>query len=349
MQRSGTVVGSGRARRPGRRVAQGVGTALVAAVALGLTSPSQVAALTPGTAPGSRQVASAPGSYILRAAPGRLTELSALLAGRGIVVRQRISLIDAVVADLPAGAAAQLRTSPVLASVTPNEAVSMLGSTGKSTKTSSTQTAAEPYAPAADAGSLFTVETLTGVRSWWSKYTGAGVDVALIDSGVAPVAGLDATGKVVNGPDLSPESQSPLDREPGHLRPRHAHGRDHRRPRRRRHPGHRRRRQHRLHGRRPRRPDRQRQGGRRARQQRRLAGDRRHRLGGRARQGPGHEHPGDEPVVRHQRAPRSTPPTRWPTRSRWPGARASSWSPRPATAAGRQRRPADQPGGRPAS
>jgi serine protease AprX len=185
--------------------------ALVAAVALGLTTPSQAAA----PAPGPGQVASAPGSYILRAAPGRLAELTALLAGRGIVVRQRISLIDAVVADLPAGAAAQLRLSPVLASVTPNEAVSMLGSTGTSSKTStqssgtgSTQTSVEPYAPAADAGSLFTVETLTGVRSWWAKYTGAGIDVALVDSGVAPVAGLNATGKVVNGPDLTPESQS---------------------------------------------------------------------------------------------------------------------------------------------
>ena len=40
-------------------------------------------------------------------------------------------------------------------------------------------------------------------------YTGAGVDVALIDSGVAPVEGLSAPGKIVYGPDLSLESQSP--------------------------------------------------------------------------------------------------------------------------------------------
>ena len=41
-----------------------------------------------------------------------------------------------------------------------------------------------------------------------SGLTGSGVDVALIDSGVTPVAGLDDAGKVVNGPDLSFESQN---------------------------------------------------------------------------------------------------------------------------------------------
>jgi serine protease AprX len=39
--------------------------------------------------------------------------------------------------------------------------------------------------------------------------TGTGVGVALIDSGVAPVPGLNDTPRVVNGPDLSFESQDP--------------------------------------------------------------------------------------------------------------------------------------------
>jgi serine protease AprX len=39
--------------------------------------------------------------------------------------------------------------------------------------------------------------------------TGAGVGVALIDSGVTTVPGLNGTGKVIYGPDLSFESQSP--------------------------------------------------------------------------------------------------------------------------------------------
>jgi serine protease AprX len=42
-----------------------------------------------------------------------------------------------------------------------------------------------------------------------ASLTGAGVGVALIDSGVAPVPGLKQAGKVINGPDLSFESQTP--------------------------------------------------------------------------------------------------------------------------------------------
>ncbi len=38
---------------------------------------------------------------------------------------------------------------------------------------------------------------------------GSGIDVAVIDTGVSPVAGLDGENKVLHGPDLSPESSSP--------------------------------------------------------------------------------------------------------------------------------------------
>src|SRR5204862_7491902 len=40
-------------------------------------------------------------------------------------------------------------------------------------------------------------------------YTGKGIDVAVIDTGFTPVAGLNAPGKVVNAPDPSLESQNP--------------------------------------------------------------------------------------------------------------------------------------------
>jgi serine protease AprX len=43
---------------------------------------------------------------------------------------------------------------------------------------------------------------------WEAGHTGAGVDIALIDSGVVPVEGLTLPGKVINGPDLSFESQA---------------------------------------------------------------------------------------------------------------------------------------------
>jgi serine protease AprX len=70
--------------------------------------------------------------------------------------------------------------------------------------------ATTPYDPATDGYSTAAIAHGLGADAWWDAgYTGAGVDVALIDSGVAPVAGLDSPGKVVYGPDLSFESQSP--------------------------------------------------------------------------------------------------------------------------------------------
>jgi serine protease AprX len=66
------------------------------------------------------------------------------------------------------------------------------------------------YDPSADAYSMRKTTTFIGARQWWSAgYTGKGVDVALIDSGVSPVKGLDGSNKLAYGPDLSFESQSP--------------------------------------------------------------------------------------------------------------------------------------------
>jgi serine protease AprX len=63
--------------------------------------------------------------------------------------------------------------------------------------------ATTPPTPIAD------VTKAVGAQSMWSRgFDGTGIGVALIDSGVAPVEGLSVSGKIVNGPDLSFESQS---------------------------------------------------------------------------------------------------------------------------------------------
>ncbi len=65
------------------------------------------------------------------------------------------------------------------------------------------------YDPAALKGSLYNVATAVGaLDSYRAGYTGKGVGVALIDTGVAPVPGL-TSGNVVYGPDLSFDSQDP--------------------------------------------------------------------------------------------------------------------------------------------
>ena len=69
---------------------------------------------------------------------------------------------------------------------------------------------AEAYDVAADANSMHATTKYLGAQAWWSAgYTGKGIDVALIDSGVSPVQGLGGSGKVIYGPDLSLESQAP--------------------------------------------------------------------------------------------------------------------------------------------
>jgi serine protease AprX len=66
------------------------------------------------------------------------------------------------------------------------------------------------YDPATDPYSMASSTAMMGAPAWWAAgYTGRGVDVAVIDTGVAPVPGLDDAGKVINGPDLSLESQNP--------------------------------------------------------------------------------------------------------------------------------------------
>jgi serine protease AprX len=66
------------------------------------------------------------------------------------------------------------------------------------------------YDPASDTNSMASTTDYTGAQTWWAAgYTGKGVDVALIDSGVAPIEGLNTSGKVIYGPDLSLESQAP--------------------------------------------------------------------------------------------------------------------------------------------
>ena len=58
-------------------------------------------------------------------------------------------------------------------------------------------------------GSLANTTLVTGAQAYWAAgYTGKGVDVAVIDTGVAPVNGLTAPGKVVNGIDVSFDASS---------------------------------------------------------------------------------------------------------------------------------------------
>jgi serine protease AprX len=60
---------------------------------------------------------------------------------------------------------------------------------------------------AGDTGSLSAITRITGAQAMWDQgYAGQGIDVAVIDTGVSRVPGLDQPGKVLDGPDLSFDS-----------------------------------------------------------------------------------------------------------------------------------------------
>ncbi|MBV9830190.1 MAG: S8 family serine peptidase [Marmoricola sp.] len=60
-----------------------------------------------------------------------------------------------------------------------------------------------------DLGSMYNLTRTIGAQAAWDQgVTGNGVTVAVVDTGITPVPGLDKDDKIVNGPDLSFESQA---------------------------------------------------------------------------------------------------------------------------------------------
>jgi serine protease AprX len=133
-------------------------------------------------------------SVIVREYPGSTVAPEAIAASVGGQVTNRLAIIHGFSARVPASALSRLRTEPGVLSVSADSRGHLLGT----------------YDPTTDTGSALTAEQRIGARAAWSAgYTGAGVDIALIDSGVVPVDGLTTPGKIINGPDFSLESSAP--------------------------------------------------------------------------------------------------------------------------------------------
>ena len=127
------------------------------------------------------------------------TDAASSLAAAHAVIRSggtvgsQLGVIQGFAALVPNWELGSLLVLPGVRSVTPDASMFLLTSS---------------YSPTSDVGSLYNTAGMTGARYMWAKgFTGKGVDIALIDSGVAPVEGLVTAGKVVNGPDISFDSQ----------------------------------------------------------------------------------------------------------------------------------------------
>ena len=132
---------------------------------------------------------------IVRGLKGSVDVAERLVLDAGGEVGRRISIIDGFAAKVPASELIGLDGSPAITSVTPDASVRLLGNV-------------DGIDPNKHPGSWLKVAKNTKLYEMWQRgWTGEGIDVALIDSGVAPVPGIDM--QVINGPDLSFDSQAP--------------------------------------------------------------------------------------------------------------------------------------------
>jgi serine protease AprX len=131
---------------------------------------------------------------VVRGVPGALSAVVDAVERVGGSVLRPLPIIDGVSAGVPAAALPALDASPHVHAVTvdhglrPQQASGDLGGS--------------------EVGAASNVARMIGADEMWRRgWTGAGVDVAVIDTGVSPVEGLTVAGKVVNGPDLSFDGQ----------------------------------------------------------------------------------------------------------------------------------------------
>ena len=177
------VTWGGVPRHAGRATAVTVATL----VAAGLIGPATAAAAT------STSSADAV-SVIVRELAGSGDAPERAVAAFGGSVTRELDIIGGFTADVPADRLDALRAVAGVESVSENAGLEL----------QSTDVEGQASQP----GSLHTIANeVTGASSLWDAgYTGKGVDVAVIDSGVVPVDGLAGPGKVVYGPDLTLEA-----------------------------------------------------------------------------------------------------------------------------------------------
>jgi serine protease AprX len=166
--------------------------AAAAAMIAGMAGPA-AAAQSPTTSVLSASSAESV-SVIVRELPGAGDGPEAAVTAVGGTVAEPLGLIGGFTASVPADRVDVLRTVPGVFSVTENAPVTLNGEVEDQNGLPS---------------SLHTItNTVINADDFWKgSYTGQGIDVAVIDSGVVPVNGLSSPGKVVHGPDLSFEAQ----------------------------------------------------------------------------------------------------------------------------------------------
>jgi subtilisin family serine protease len=159
-----------------------------------LAAPAPSAAMAQAT---GRMVA-----VIVRQLPGSAGLAHQAVADTGGTVQRPLGIIHGFTAKVPSSSISTLRTRPGISAVDLDRPVHFNGSESG-------------YNAATDPGSLQnTVKAIRARGLWRAGFTGQGIGVALLDTGVVPVDGLtantaDRSAKVTHGPDLSLDNSAP--------------------------------------------------------------------------------------------------------------------------------------------
>ena len=159
--------------------------------------PGAALAGEPPAAPSAAPPGGALTAVIVRGQPGGQAALQVAVQAAGGRVTRSLAIIDGVAAVVPGGAAERVAHARGVTEVSPDAPLTLSGADTD---------------PEADGDRAPLSDVAAAVRADAARaagYSGLGVDVAVLDSGVVPVDGLRAPGKVVNGPDLSYDSASP--------------------------------------------------------------------------------------------------------------------------------------------
>jgi serine protease AprX len=165
--------------------------AVATLVAAGLAGPTAASAATTPSASSADQL-----SVIVRETNGAGNTPERAVAAFGGTVGRQLDILGGFTATVPSDRVDALRAVPGVAEVSEDAGLAL-----QSTDVES---------QVAQNGSLYTLANkVTGAKALWDAgYTGKGVDVAVIDSGVVPVDGLTGktNDKIVYGPDLTLEN-----------------------------------------------------------------------------------------------------------------------------------------------
>src|SRR5256714_8582366 len=155
---------------------------------------ASLGALLAGALPAAAALSAAPASpavtVVVQARPAAADGAADSVARLGGHVEAALPIIDGFSATLPADRVAALAADSDVVAVTPNRPITLTGQYGEGS---------------GGASAVYT-DAVRASKTWDQGYSGNGVGVAVIDTGINPVG--DLAGKVVGGIDLTAEQNN---------------------------------------------------------------------------------------------------------------------------------------------